>query len=254
MTQITSQINLDGAYAIITGANRGIGKQISETFQAAGAHVFACTRELNSDFMDWVETQKQSGTGDVTPIQLDLTDDQSLKSAINDIRMVSSKIDILVNSAGVAHGSLFQMTPISDIKTVFDVNFFGQIALSQSVSRLMARNKSGSIINISSSTAHIVDPGTLAYGTSKAALNRATKSMAIELGEMGIRVNAISPGVTNTEMSAQMDDNARSMLIASSVLKKAASPQDIANTAIFLASDLSSHITGQIICVDGGIV
>lgn len=254
MTKTTFKIDLNGTSAIITGANRGIGKKISESFHAAGAHVFVCARELNSDFMDWAELLKQSGTGDVTPIQLDLTDDLSLKSAINVIRKASPKIDVLVNNAGIAHGSLFQMTPISDLKAVFDVNLFGQIAISQSVSRLMARNKSGSIINISSSTAHITDPGTLAYGASKAALNRATKSMALELGEMGIRVNAISPGVTDTEMSAQMDDNARSKLIASSALKKSASPQDIANMAIFLASGLSSHVTGQVICVDGGIM
>jgi 3-oxoacyl-[acyl-carrier protein] reductase len=119
---------------------------------------------------------------------------------------------------------------------------------------LMMRNKSGSIINISSSTAHIADPGTLAYGCSKAALNRATQSMATELGASGIRVNGIAPGVTDTDMGAEMDEAARSKLIMASVLKKAATPQDIANLALFLASDLSSHITGQIISVDGGIV
>lgn len=245
---------LDKKYAIVTGSNRGIGKHISQTFQKAGAHVFACARDLNTDFMEWVSEQKQTGIGDVTPIQLDLTDDSSLKAAIKTIRAASPQIDVLVNNAAISHGALFQMTSMADLKNIFDVNLFGQIALSQGISRLMMRNRSGSIINITSSTAHSIESGTLAYGCSKAALNRATQSMALELGTMGIRVNGIAPGVTDTEMGDQMDEEARSKLIMSSILKKAAIPQDISNLALFLASNLSSHITGQIINVDGGMI
>jgi 3-oxoacyl-[acyl-carrier protein] reductase len=118
----------------------------------------------------------------------------------------------------------------------------------------MTRHKTGSIINIASTAAMVADPGTLGYGSSKAAFARATQSMATELGASGIRVNAIAPGVTRTDMFDQMTEAARDKLIDSSALKRAAEPQDIANMALFLASDLSSFVTGQIMRVDGGMV
>ena len=117
----------------------------------------------------------------------------------------------------------------------------------------MIRNKSGSIINLSSTAAFIADPGTLAYGSSKAAFSRATQSMASELGSYNIRVNAIAPSVTKTDMFEQMSVDARDKLINSSALKRAADPEEIAKVAVFLASELSSFVTGQVIRVDGGI-
>ena len=117
----------------------------------------------------------------------------------------------------------------------------------------MVRNKSGSIINLSSTAAFIADPGTLAYGSSKSAFARATQSMANELGSYNIRVNAIAPSVTKTDMFEQMSLEAREKLINASALKRAAEPKDIANVALFLASELSSFVTGQVIRADGGI-
>ncbi len=249
MTEASSNnINLGGKVAVVTGANRGIGKQICETFQSAGAHVIACARTQNEKFTNWVKSNNMSA------VSLDLEDSLSIKSAIKEIRAISGNVDILVNNAGIGHGALFQMTKAADLRKVFEINFFAQIELSQGISRLMMRQQCGVIINISSSTARIADSGTLAYGSCKAALNRATQSMASELGVAGIRVNAIAPGVTETDMADQMDEAAREKLVSSSALKKAASPQDVANVALFVASDLASHITGQIISVDGGIV
>ena len=158
-----------------------------------------------------------------------------------------------VTNAGVASGALFQMTPISELRKIFEINFFSQIAFSQGIAKIMIRNKSGSIINLSSTAAFIADPGTLAYGSSKSAFARATQSMANELGIFNIRVNAIAPGVTKTDMSEQMSHEAIEKLINSSALKRAAEPKDIANVALFLASELSSFITGQVIRADGGI-
>jgi 3-oxoacyl-[acyl-carrier protein] reductase len=163
-------------------------------------------------------------------------------------------VDVLVNNAGTASGGLFQMTPISEIRRVLEVNFFGQILLTQGLSRLMTRHRAGSIINIASTAADIADSGTLAYGASKAALARAARSLATELGTFGVRVNAISPGVTRTDMFDQMAPEARERLINSSALKRAAEPADIANVALFLASELSSFVTGQVLRVDGGMV
>ncbi|MEG3618299.1 SDR family oxidoreductase [Magnetovibrio sp. PR-2] len=244
MTDLTSQPLLEGKTAVVTGANRGIGRAITEVFLAHGATVLACARNVEGTF---------DGL-DVTPVGLDLSDEASIKAAIKDIRTASKTVDILVNCAGIASGAVFQMTSMTELRNVFEVNFFGQIALSQGISRLMARHKAGSIINISSTAADNPEPGTIAYGSSKAAFERATQSMATELGGQGIRVNAIAPGVTQTDMADQMDPHAREKLIEASALKKAAEPHDIANAAVFLASNLSSHITGQVIRVDGGMI
>lgn len=243
---------LTNKVAIVTGANRGIGQTIAQTFVAQGAFVFACMRQLDSAALEKLAPAKKSDR--VKGISLDLSDEASIKSAVREIMAINIKIDILVNNAGTASGGLFQMTPIVELRRVFEINFFGQIALTQSVSRLMARNRSGSIINIASTAADIPDPGTLSYGSSKAALARASRSMATELAGVGVRVNTISPGVTKTDMFDQMAPEARERLISTAAFKRAAEPQDIANVALFLASDLSSFVTGQNLRVDGGMI
>ena len=245
---------LHNKVAIITGANRGIGKSIVETFAENGATIIACVRTLNSDTESWMKSVEERFNVPVTPVLVDLSDDESVKDLVKKIILISKKVDILVNNAGIASGALFQMTTISELRKVFEINFFSQIVISQGISRIMSRNKSGSIINLASTSAFIADPGTLAYGSSKSAFARATKSMATELGPMGIRVNALAPSVTKTDMFDQMSADARDSLIESSALKRYAEPQDIANVALFLASDLSLYVTGQVIRVDGGIV
>jgi len=245
---------LHNKVAIITGANRGIGKSIVETFAENGATIIACVRTLNSDTESWMKSVEERFNVPVTPVLVDLSDDESVKDLVKKIILISKKVDILVNNAGIASGALFQMTTISELRKVFEINFFSQIVISQGISRVMSRNKSGSIINLASTSAFIADPGTLAYGSSKSAFARATKSMATELGPMGIRVNALAPSVTKTDMFDQMSADARDSLIESSALKRYAEPQDIANVALFLASDLSLYVTGQVIRVDGGIV
>lgn len=239
--------------ALVTGANRGIGKSITETFARNGANVFACLRTLSSETEIWMRELEFKYGIFVKPILLDLSDDASVKNVVKEVIAIRSRLDVLVNNAGIASGSLFQMTTIAELKKLFEINFFSQILLSQSLARLMVKNKSGSIINIASTAGVIADPGTMAYGASKAAFARATQSMATELGASNIRVNAIAPSVTRTDMFDQMSVEARDNLINSSALKRVAEPQDIADVALFLASDLSSFVTGQIIRVDGGI-
>lgn len=242
---------LDGRTAVVTGANRGIGRAIAETLRAQGARIAACVRDPEAEtFRQWLETQG----AEVIPVRLDLADADSIKAAVADIRAKAPDVDVLVNNAGVASGGIFQMLSVANLRAVFDVNFFGPIAFTQGLVRLMARKKAGSIINISSTAADIADPGTLSYGTSKAALARATQSMATELGAAGIRVNAVAPGVAKTDMLDQMDPRAAERLIDRSALKRPAEAKNIADTVLFLASDLSTHVTGQIIRVDGGIV
>jgi 3-oxoacyl-[acyl-carrier protein] reductase len=254
MEQIGAARLLADKVAVVTGANRGIGQAMVHAFAAHGAQVFACMREIETNTLERLQEIEHVHGVNVRALRLDLADELSIKSAIKEIAAASARVDVLVNNAGVASGSLFQMTPMAEMRRVFEVNFFGQMLLTQGLSRLMARNKSGSIINISSTAAEIADPGTLTYGSSKAAFARATQSMAAELGASGIRVNAIAPGVTRTDMYDQMTAAAREKLIAASAMKRAAEPQDIANVAVFLASELSSFVTGQTLRVDGGMV
>lgn len=238
---------------VVTGANRGIGFAIAKTFAAQGAHVFACMRSLDPEVLQRLAPEGESER--IKGVALDLGEESSIKAAIKEIAsLTGNKLDVLVNNAGTASGGLFQMMPITELRRVFEINFFGQILLTQGLSRLMTRHRSGSIINIASTAVEIADPGTLAYGTSKSAFSRASQSMATELGGSGVRVNTISPGVTKTDMYDQMSPEARERLINTAALKRAAEPQDIANVALFLASDLSSFVTGQTLRVDGGMI
>jgi 3-oxoacyl-[acyl-carrier protein] reductase len=238
---------------VVTGANRGIGFAIAKTFAEQGAHVFACMRSLNPDVLHRLAPDGEPDR--IKGVALDLAEESSIKAAIKEIAsLTGNKVDVLVNNAGTASGGLFQMMPSTELRRVFEINFFGQILLTQGLSRLMTRHRTGSIINIASTAVEIADPGTLAYGSSKSAFSRASQSMATELGGSGVRVNTISPGVTKTDMYDQMSPEARERLINTAVLKRAAEPQDIANVALFLASDLSSFVTGQTLRVDGGMI
>jgi 3-oxoacyl-[acyl-carrier protein] reductase len=190
----------------------------------------------------------------IKSIPLDLANEESIKAASRTILSQAETLDVLVNNAGVASGGLFQMTSIAEMRKVFEVNFFAQLLFTQAIARKMTKQKAGSIINISSTAALLADPGTLAYGSSKAAFARATQSLATELGAFNIRVNAIAPGITRTNMFDQMSAQARETLINRAALKRPAEPQDVANAALFLASDRSTFITGQVIRVDGGMV
>lgn len=252
--QDTSML-LKDKVAVVTGANRGIGDAIMRTFLAHGARVIACLRDPGAEqAAQWLASLDAEYGARVQAVPLDLADEASVKAAIKAIVAATPRLDVLVNNAGVASGALMQMTSMAELRRLFEVNFFGQILLAQGLARLMARNKAGSIVNLASTAASIADPGTLAYGASKAAFARATQSMATELGASGIRVNAIAPGPTRTDMYDQMTPAARERLIASSALRRAAEPQDVANVALFLASELSSFVTGQILRVDGGMV
>jgi 3-oxoacyl-[acyl-carrier protein] reductase len=247
------QVLLQNKTAIITGSNRGIGKAVLETFAENGADIFACVRKESNEFSNVTKRLTEKTGVSITPVYFDLTESEQVKSGIKSILSSKNQIDILVNNAGVASGSFFQMTSLRDLKQVFEVNFFSQILFTQGISRYMTRFKTGSIINIASTAGLIGDAGMTSYGSSKAALMFATKTLATELGEMNIRVNAIAPSITKTDMFDQMEAKARNKLIESSALKRPAEAVEVANVALFLASNLSSFITGQVLRVDGGL-
>lgn len=244
---------LAGKTAVITGANRGIGKSITEVFAENGANIIACVRVESEEFKSELKNLEQKFKISTFLVNLDLENSESIKAATQKIISLKVPVNILVNNAGIATGSMFQMTPLETIEKTFKINFTSQIIFSQTISRYMSRFGAGSIINISSVAGLVGMMGTIAYGSSKSALNLATKTMAAELGGKNIRVNAVAPSITKTDMFDQMEEKARERMIENCALKRAADPKEIANTVLFLASDLSSYVTGQVIRVDGGL-
>ena len=159
-----------------------------------------------------------------------------------------------MNNAGITYNSLFQMSTKNCAENVFNVNYFSVLWFSQYIVKLMVQQGHGNIINISSTAAIDANPGRSIYASSKASLISTTKVMSNELAKSGIRVNSIAPGITDTDMvEKSMTDEVIAETIAKTKLKRIGKPVDIANTAIFLGSDLSSYITGQVIRVDGGL-
>ena len=160
----------------------------------------------------------------------------------------------MVNNAGAIQTSLFQMTSLKDVKEIFEINFFAQTIFTQFIIKSMVKKKSGSVIYISSSSATDGNIGRNAYASSKAAINSQAKVLSKELGVYNIRVNVISPGLTDTDMmSKNTPKNIQENVIANTSLKRIGKPEEIANTALFLSSEMSNYITGQIIRVDGGM-
>lgn len=244
---------LKGKIALITGSNRGIGKAIAETFAQNGADIIACARKDTTEFKELTISLSEKYGISVKPLFFDLCNKDEIKKALLGLLHDKCKIDILVNNAGIAHGGFLQMTPINKIEEVFEINFFSQLLIIQFISKLMIRQKSGSIINMASITGIDSFPGYIAYGSSKAALIHATKTLSCEFAPYNIRINAIAPALTKTDMAELMEQKARDGIIENSAMKRMATPQEVANMALFLASDLSTFVNGQVLRVDGGM-
>ena len=246
---------LSGKVAVVTGCNRGIGKSILIKFAEQGAEIFACSRKEDKKFSDFCSELSKQYKTKIYNIFFDLNKAEEMKESLLKIKELSAKIDILINNAGVIHTSLFQMTKIEDLRKTFETNFFSTFLFTQYIVKLMIKNKSqSSIINITSSAAIEANRGRSAYASSKAALITLSKVMSKELSNFNIRVNAIAPGLTNTDMMQNSTDKKHILETISRISqKRIAEPEEIANSALFLASDLSSYINGQVIRVDGGL-
>lgn len=244
---------LEGKNVIVTGTARGIGHKMVQVFAQNGANVFAHARKETQEHMQFCEQLAEKENVQIIPVYFDLQDEDAIKDAVKSIRSTKLSIDGLVNNAGVTYNALFQMTNMDELRKQFEVNFFAPYLFTQYISKLMIRNKKGSIVNVSSSAALDGNSGKSAYGASKAALLTMTLSIAEELGTSGIRANVICPGVTETDMVSTMPEYISEVQKEAAFLKKLAKTDDIANTALYLLSDYSSYITGQIFRVDGGV-
>ena len=245
---------LQNKIAVVTGCNKGIGKKIVQTFSENGAKVFACVRDVNSEFKSAIKDIEFKTENKIIPIQLDLSKENTIKKASDEILSKNDSIDILINNAGIIHTANFHMTSSDKLKELFEINFFSQSKFTQYISKSMIKNKKGNIVYISSTSGLDSNQGRSGYSSSKAAIISQSKALSRELGIYNIRVNSIAPGLTDTEM---MKNNTSEKIINEVVsnlsIKRVAKPEEIANTVLFLASDLSSYITGQTIRVDGGM-
>lgn len=240
--------------AVITGARGGIGRATVEAFAKNGASIWACIRSKDDKFESEMYQLAKKWNVEIRVLCFDLSDENQIKSIVSEIRKSKKPVDILVNNAGIVEESTsFMMTSIDKMRRVMETNFLGTTILTQYISRIMMRQNRGGIVNISSVAAIDGMPAQYEYASSKAALLGGVKQLSRELAEYNIRVNAVAPGIVNTKMGDKIDEELKKETLSRIAMKRMGNPNEIANVIMFLASDLSSYITGQVIRVDGGI-
>lgn len=243
---------LKGKNALITGASRGIGKAIALKFAAEGANV--AFSDLNKDEnMALLEKELQELGVKGKGYASDASSHQDSLDLVDDVLKDFESIDILVNNAGITRDGLLMRMEEKDWDIIMAVNLKSIFNLTKSIQRVMLKQRYGSIINMSSVVGVFGNAGQSNYSASKAGIIGFTKSIAKELGSRNIRCNAIAPGFIETEMTAALDDDVRDAWIKDIPLKRGGKPDDVADACIFLGSDLSSYVTGQVLVVDGGM-
>lgn len=243
---------LEKKVCIVTGAGGGIGSSICKLFTQENPNVVIAVEHNSGSVDKWKDSCQNSQL--IIPYALDITDERGIKTLVQTVKRKYGKIDVLVNAAGISFSERIGMINRSHVKQMFSVNVIGLIELSQYTARMMMRQGQGSIINIASVVGIHGNPGQSAYSATKGAIISFTKSAAKELASMGIRVNAVAPGLTDTEMIRQTSEDIIESRISRIGLGRIASPNEVAEMVLFLASEKASYITGQIISVDGGTI
>lgn len=243
---------LEGKVALITGGTRGIGKGIVETFVKQGAQV-AFTYAGSVDKAKAIE-DSLNGDVMVKAYQSDASDFDAAAKLVDDVMADFGKIDILVNNAGITKDNLLLRMNKKDWDTIIRVNLDSVFNLTKAVIRPMMKAKQGSIINMSSVVGIQGNAGQANYAASKAGVIGFTKSVALELGSRNIRCNAIAPGFIETEMTAALDEKVIEEWRNDVPMKRGGLPEDVANACVFLGSEMSAYVTGQVLNVDGGLL
>ncbi len=242
---------LEGKVAIVTGATRGIGKSIAQTFVEHGATViftYASSVEKANAL------EKELGElGTIKGYQSDAADYDAAQALVTEVINEFGKIDIIVNNAGITRDNLLMRMSLEDFEKVIQVNLNSAFNLTKAAIRPMMKQRNGAIINMSSIVGLKGNAGQANYAASKAGLIGFSKSVALELGSRNIRCNVIAPGFIETEMTEVLDEKTVEEWRNGIPLKRGGKPEDIANTCLFLASELANYITGQVISVDGGL-
>ena len=244
---------LENKTVLITGASRGIGKGIATVFAQHGANV-VFTYSSSVDAANALETELQALGVQAKGYQSNAADFEQAQALIEKVLADFSTIDVLVNNAGITKDNLLMRISEEDFDKVIEVNLKSVFNLTKAVQRTMLKQRHGSIINMSSVVGVKGNAGQSNYAASKAGIIGFSKSVALELGSRNIRCNVIAPGFIETEMTAQLSEDVVAGWRAGIPLKRGGTPNDVANACVFLASDLSSYITGQVINVDGGML
>ena len=244
---------LSGKSALITGAGRGIGRAVAERFAAEGATLFLAVRNIEQGMVLAGELQAKHGI-DCHALSCDVADADSVKTLFRELFSHSKTLDVLVNNAGVLDDALIGMVTPAQVDRTFASNSFSVLYCSQYAARMMQRAGGGSIINLASIIGRVGNAGQAVYGGSKAAVIGITQSLAKELAPQQIRVNAIAPGFIDTDMAHSLPDDKFQQRLQSIAMGRIGSADEVAKVALFLASELSSYVTGQVIGVDGGML
>ncbi len=256
--KLDDSLQLCGKTAIITGASQGLGKAMAKAFARAGMNLFLIARneeklqKLCEELQPVCDQKVNDNDSKLSYFALDLTDEAAVKETFTEIAS-SGGVDILVNNAGKMTAKPLAFIKQEDILSQFEINTFAVIRCCQLASRLMIRNGGGSIINISSMLGEYGQQGQSVYSASKAAVSGLTRSLAQELAAYHIRVNAIAPGIIDTDLISGLSEAEKDHTLARIALQRLGEPEEVANTCLFLASHWSSYITGQVIGVDGGV-
>ena len=248
------EISLKGKVAVVTGGTRGIGYAIVKKYLEAGASVVLCGSRESTANAALEKIKAEMPDADVSAMAPDLCDSASVEAAFKSVYEKYGRFDILANNAGISQHTLLTQYPDEEVDKILDVNVKAVFVCARAAARIMKENGGGCIINTSSVVSIYGQPSGCLYPTSKFAVNGLTKSLARELAKYNIRVNAVAPGVTRTDMVANLPDEMIKPLIARIPMGRMCEPEDIANAYLFLSSELASYITGIVVPVDGAVV
>lgn len=243
---------LENKVAIVTGSGQGIGRQIALTLAGQGADIAVC--DINKEGADSVVKEIQALGRNAVSYKVDVSDIKSVEETVQKVLDTLKKIDILVNNAGITRDALLVRMKDEDWDLVLKINLTGTFNFTKAVAKHMMRQRCGKIVNIASVIGLIGNVGQTNYAASKAGIIGLTKSCARELAPRGITVNAIAPGFIATQMTERLSEDIKQKMLENIPLGKFGTPEDVANTALFLAGPQSDYITGQVINVCGGMV
>ncbi|MFA4993291.1 MAG: 3-oxoacyl-[acyl-carrier-protein] reductase [Candidatus Omnitrophota bacterium] len=245
-------MRLKDKVALVTGGARGIGQAIALTFAREGADIVVA--DVNLEIAQKTVLEIEALGRKALALEMDVTNYEKVEEGVNKILDKMGKVDILVNNAGITKDNLLLRMSQADWDAVINVNLKGTFNCIKAVSRPMIKQRSGRIISIASIIGLMGNPGQANYAASKAGIIALTKTVAKELASRNVNANAVAPGFIQTEMTAKLPEDIKKKMLEAIPLAKLGTPQDVANTCLFLASDESSYITGQVITIDGGMV